>query len=118
MLCILAICKFTPGTRNEKAVVSITMCENMPRITCCSGPNLGHTTRASFCICLMLFFSYSYSQLGAVRLVPWAKKNINYTGQALIISAGMVLNSVFQRVGKNHCWFGLNERISPFPCQY
>lgn len=36
----------------------------------------------------------SDSQLVAVRTIPWAKANINYTGQALIISAGMTLTYV------------------------
>ncbi|RVW79255.1 hypothetical protein CK203_045167 [Vitis vinifera] len=39
---------------------------------------------------LMLFFLYLYSQLGAVRYVPWVKQHINYTGRALIISAASV----------------------------
>ncbi|KAJ6854857.1 early nodulin-93-like [Populus alba x Populus x berolinensis] len=29
--------------------------------------------------------------LTAVRVIPWAKANLNYTAQALIISAGMIL---------------------------
>jgi len=28
-------------------------------------------------------------QLTAVRTIPWFKANVNYTGQALIISAGI-----------------------------
>lgn len=30
------------------------------------------------------------SQLTAVRMIPWAKANLNYTAQALIISGGMI----------------------------
>jgi hypothetical protein len=33
-------------------------------------------------------------QLTAVRVIPWAKANLNYTAQALIISAGMILISL------------------------
>jgi hypothetical protein len=29
-------------------------------------------------------------QLAAVRMIPWAKANLNYTAQALIISGGTV----------------------------
>jgi len=35
-----------------------------------------------------------YLQLTAVRVIPWAKANLNYTAQALIISAGMILISL------------------------
>jgi len=33
---------------------------------------------------------FSNLQLAAVRVIPWAKANLNYTAQALIISAGMI----------------------------
>ena len=33
-------------------------------------------------------FFHSYFQLTACRMIPWAKANLNYTAQALIISAG------------------------------
>lgn len=45
-----------------------------------------------FCILCFLYLvlCFTNSQLAAVRMIPWAKANINYTGQALIISAGMI----------------------------
>jgi len=33
---------------------------------------------------------FSNLQLTAVRVIPWAKANLNYTAQALIISSGMI----------------------------
>jgi hypothetical protein len=35
-----------------------------------------------------MLFDGNGDQLAAVRYLPWAKRSINYTGQALIISAG------------------------------
>ncbi|RVX17464.1 hypothetical protein CK203_003457 [Vitis vinifera] len=72
-----ATCTCTPATRMKSS---------------CFGLGMGKDWH----LYLMLFFLYSYSQLGAVRYVPWVKQHINYTGRALIISAGMVLNSFFQ----------------------
>jgi len=37
-----------------------------------------------------LMLDFSNLQLAAVRMIPWAKANLNYTAQALIISAGMI----------------------------
>lgn len=34
--------------------------------------------------------NFSTLQLTAVRMIPWAKANLNYTAQALIISAGTI----------------------------
>ncbi|KAK4760096.1 hypothetical protein SAY87_023227 [Trapa incisa] len=39
------------------------------------------------CFADALRFSF---QLVAVRVIPWAKAHINYTGQTLIISAGII----------------------------
>jgi hypothetical protein len=33
---------------------------------------------------------FSNLQLAAVRMIPWAKANLNYTAQALIISGGTI----------------------------
>jgi hypothetical protein len=40
-----------------------------------------------FVICIELLFL----QLVSCRVLPWAKRNLNYTAQALIISAGTML---------------------------
>lgn len=45
-----------------------------------------------------------HHQLVAVRVVPWGKANLNYTAQALIISAGIyfvVINQFSSSVSNN-----------------
>lgn len=37
-----------------------------------------------------LMLDFSNLQLAAVRMIPWAKANLNYTAQALIISAASI----------------------------
>jgi hypothetical protein len=46
------------------------------------------------CVCCYVWWGkILWSQLAAVRMVPWAKANLNYTGQSLIICGGNSSNS-------------------------
>lgn len=72
-----------------------------PTLWCCSTIAVMtdvFTKRAKLFFLSQLPVSYkswlSDSQLVAVRTIPWAKANLNYTAQALIISAGMTLTYV------------------------
>lgn len=40
----------------------------------------------------VLNYAVQIFQFIAVRKIPWAKANLNYTAQALIVSAGMLLS--------------------------
>ncbi|RDX57738.1 hypothetical protein CR513_62997, partial [Mucuna pruriens] len=46
--------------------------------------------RAGFKAASIACVASAVPTLTAVRMIPWAKANLNYTAQALIISAGMV----------------------------
>ena len=40
---------------------------------------------------VLIYMKFYLAQLVGCRVLPWAKANLNYTAQALIISAGTVL---------------------------
>ncbi|XP_020203168.1 early nodulin-93 [Cajanus cajan] len=46
--------------------------------------------RAGFKAASIAFVASAVPTLAAVRMVPWAKANLNYTAQALIISAASI----------------------------
>ncbi|KAJ1384739.1 Early nodulin 93 ENOD93 protein [Sesbania bispinosa] len=46
--------------------------------------------RAGFKAASIACVASAVPTLAAVRMIPWAKVNLNYTAQALIISAGMI----------------------------
>jgi hypothetical protein len=61
--------------------------------------------------------NFSNLQLAAVRMIPWAKANLNYTAQALIISGGTVssLNLKNQTIDlREICYYLFVKKNKPF----
>lgn len=72
-------------TKDREAVKLIAE-EKRARAKACTDEGMKEGLKAAFVACL----ATAIPTLTAVRMVPWVKANVNYTGQALIISGATI----------------------------
>ncbi|XP_059657125.1 early nodulin-93-like [Cornus florida] len=74
------------GRRNSPLIASPAEDQKILRSRNCTQEGVREGVKAASIACI----ASAVPTLVAVRMLPWAKANINYTGQALIISAASI----------------------------